>query len=82
MADTVSLSKLPDALRIKSRNEFITGALREWRDGKGLAASGLSGDITKAQVDEAIAQFREFYAKHFDSATVKTLPEVREEWAS
>jgi len=78
MATKVNLDEVPRALRVEALLKFITGALEEWKTGRGLQGGGLAADLQRAQVDEFTTEIREFYARHFRVITVAALPEREE----
>ena len=78
MATKVNLDEVPRALRVEALLKFITGALEEWKTGRGLQGGGLAADLQRAQVDEFIAEMWEFHRRHFPKSNVAALPEREE----
>ena len=81
MATKVNLEEVPRALRVEALLKFITGALEEWKTGRGLQGGGLAADLQRSQVDEYTTEIREFYARYFPKSgvtTVAALPEREE----
>jgi len=78
MATKVNLEEVPRALRVEALLKFITGALEEWKTGRGLQGGGLAADLQRSQVDEFTTELREFYARYFRVTTVAALPEREE----
>lgn len=64
MAAKISVDEVPAALRIRSRNDFITGVLADYRDNH-LQGPALAVDIAKAQIGEFIAEMHEFARRHY-----------------
>ena len=62
-ARTVRIEDVPEALRIRWRNDFITRALEDWKDGQ--EGTDLHAQSARDQVDLFVTQAREFMRNNF-----------------
>jgi hypothetical protein len=69
---TVSLDEVPDACRIKWRNDFIVSVAQSWAKGEGLTDKGIAGDVAKGQINEFVEQMQAFQRDHFGDVGVRS----------
>jgi hypothetical protein len=67
---TVSLDEVPDACRIKWRNDFIVSVAQSWAKGEGLTDKGIAGDVAKGQINEFVEQMQAFQRERLDFGDV------------